>query len=59
MTVPEIGLTPAGLRQYEEDGFTVVRGLFGPDEVDRLRAEFAALQAAGRAGAGALRAADR
>jgi phytanoyl-CoA hydroxylase len=47
MTVPDIGLTPAGLRQYEEDGFTVVRGLFGPDEVDRLRSEFAALHAAG------------
>ncbi|MFF5189258.1 phytanoyl-CoA dioxygenase family protein [Streptomyces sp. NPDC000345] len=36
------------LRQYEEDGFTVVRGLFGYDEVDRLCAEFAALQATGR-----------
>ncbi|MFJ8106147.1 phytanoyl-CoA dioxygenase family protein [Streptomyces sp. NPDC096132] len=36
------------LRQYERDGFTVVRGLFGYDEVDRLREEFAELQAAGR-----------
>jgi hypothetical protein len=40
-------LTQEGLRQYREDGFTVVRGLFGYDEVDRLRAEFAALHAAG------------
>ncbi|MFJ9705184.1 phytanoyl-CoA dioxygenase family protein [Streptomyces sp. NPDC101234] len=37
------------LRQFEEDGFTVVRGLFGYDEIDRLCAEFAALHAAGRA----------
>lgn len=36
------------LRQYEEDGFTVVRGLFGYDEVVRLREEFAGLPAAGR-----------
>ncbi|MFI5794469.1 phytanoyl-CoA dioxygenase family protein [Streptomyces sp. NPDC051677] len=49
MTVPDIGLTPAALRQYEEDGFTVVRGLFRPDEVERLRGEFAALQATGEA----------
>ncbi|MCX4767046.1 phytanoyl-CoA dioxygenase family protein [Streptomyces sp. NBC_01275] len=41
-------LTRAGLRRYREDGFTVVRGLFGYDEVDRLCAEFAALHAAGR-----------
>jgi ectoine hydroxylase-related dioxygenase (phytanoyl-CoA dioxygenase family) len=40
-------LTPDGLRRYREDGFTVVRGLFGADEVDRLCAEFAALHAAG------------
>ncbi|MFE2069357.1 phytanoyl-CoA dioxygenase family protein [Streptomyces sp. NPDC059467] len=37
------------LRQFEEDGFTVVRELFGYDEIDRLCAEFAALHAAGRA----------
>ncbi|MCI3274149.1 phytanoyl-CoA dioxygenase family protein [Streptomyces cylindrosporus] len=40
-------LTPSGLRQFREDGFTVVRGLFGYDEIERLRAEFAALHAAG------------
>ena len=40
-------LTQDGLRQFQEDGFTVVRGLFGYDEIDRLCAEFAALQAAG------------
>ncbi|MFJ4535575.1 phytanoyl-CoA dioxygenase family protein [Streptomyces tibetensis] len=32
---------------FEEDGFTVVRGLFGAEEIDRLCAEFAALRAAG------------
>ncbi|MFI9567249.1 phytanoyl-CoA dioxygenase family protein [Streptomyces rishiriensis] len=41
-------LGEAGLRQYREDGFTVVRGLFGHDEVEALCAEFGALQAAGR-----------
>jgi phytanoyl-CoA hydroxylase len=40
-------LTEAGLRQFREDGFTVVRGLFGYDEIDRLCGEFAALHAAG------------
>ncbi|MFC4507613.1 MULTISPECIES: phytanoyl-CoA dioxygenase family protein [Streptomyces] len=39
----------SGVRQFREDGFTVVRGLFGYDEVDRLCAEFAALHAAGEA----------
>ncbi|MGW0869542.1 phytanoyl-CoA dioxygenase family protein [Streptomyces sp. NPDC002740] len=54
MTVTDTGaagapvLTPAGLRQYREDGFTVVRGLFGYDEVDRLCGEFTELHAAGR-----------
>ncbi|MFF1439115.1 phytanoyl-CoA dioxygenase family protein [Streptomyces sp. NPDC058295] len=54
MTVTDTGaagapvLTPAGLRQYREDGFTVVRGLFGNDEVDRLCAEFTRLHTAGR-----------
>ncbi|MDX3112073.1 phytanoyl-CoA dioxygenase family protein [Streptomyces scabiei] len=41
-------LGEAGLRQYREDGFTVVRGLFGQGEVDALCAEFGALRAAGR-----------
>ncbi|KOG41800.1 phytanoyl-CoA dioxygenase [Streptomyces resistomycificus] len=36
-----------GLRRFREDGFTVVRGLFGHDEIERLRAEFTALHAAG------------
>ena len=40
-------LTEAGLRQFREDGFTVVRGLFGYDEIDRLCGEFTALHAAG------------
>lgn len=53
MTATDIGATgapilpEAGLRQFGEDGFTVVRGLFGYDEIDRLCAEFAALRAAG------------
>lgn len=40
-------MTVTDIDAFEEDGFTVVRGLFGYDEVDRLRAEFTALQAAG------------
>ncbi|MEV0238366.1 phytanoyl-CoA dioxygenase family protein [Streptomyces sp. NPDC050674] len=44
-------LDPTGLARYreafEEDGFTVVRGLFGADEIDRLCDTFAALRAAG------------
>jgi ectoine hydroxylase-related dioxygenase (phytanoyl-CoA dioxygenase family) len=44
-------LDPAALRRYregfEEDGFTVVRGLFGADETERLCDEFTALRAAG------------
>jgi phytanoyl-CoA hydroxylase len=53
MTATEIGaagapiLPEAGLRQFHEDGFTVVRGLFGYDEIERLCARFAALHAAG------------
>ncbi|GGX20209.1 phytanoyl-CoA dioxygenase family protein [Streptomyces lomondensis] len=44
-------LDPAGLRRYregfEEDGFAVVRGLFGAGEIGRLCDEFEALRAAG------------
>ncbi|MFF7450041.1 MULTISPECIES: phytanoyl-CoA dioxygenase family protein [unclassified Streptomyces] len=40
-------LTEAGLRRFREDGFTIVRGLFAPDEIDRLCAQFPALHAAG------------
>ncbi|MGP4083723.1 phytanoyl-CoA dioxygenase family protein [Streptomyces sp. KR55] len=53
MTVTDIGaagspiLTQEGRARFEEDGFTVVRKLFGYDEIDRLCAEFAALHAAG------------
>ncbi|PAZ10166.1 phytanoyl-CoA dioxygenase [Streptomyces sp. SA15] len=53
MTATDIGaagapiLPEAGLRQFRDDGFTVVRGLFEYDEIDRLCAEFAALHAAG------------
>ncbi|MFF7791015.1 phytanoyl-CoA dioxygenase family protein [Streptomyces sp. NPDC007991] len=43
-------LDPAALRRYredfEKDGFTVVRGLFGADETERLCDAFAALRAA-------------
>ena len=55
MTVTGTGngvLPPQGLQRFREDGFTVVRGLFGYDEVERLCADFAALQAAGRPVAG-------
>lgn len=53
MTVADIGAADApilperGLRQFQEEGFTVVRGLFGYDEIDRLCGRFAALHAAG------------
>ncbi|WP_409467676.1 phytanoyl-CoA dioxygenase family protein [Streptomyces sp. HC307] len=53
MTATDIGaagspiLTQEGRARFEEDGFTVVRKLFGYDEIDRLCAEFAALHAAG------------
>ncbi|MGY6026695.1 phytanoyl-CoA dioxygenase family protein [Streptomyces spinosirectus] len=40
-------LTQEGLRRFEEDGFTIVPGLFGRDEIDRLCAHFAELHAAG------------
>jgi len=36
-----------GLREFEEKGFTVVRGLFTPAEIDELCTEFTALRAAG------------
>ncbi|WP_078916003.1 phytanoyl-CoA dioxygenase family protein [Streptomyces viridochromogenes] len=35
------------LSRFREDGFTVARGLFGGDEIDRLCDRFAALHAAG------------
>ncbi|MFI2433411.1 phytanoyl-CoA dioxygenase family protein [Streptomyces sp. NPDC018693] len=35
------------VRQYRGDGFTVVRGMFGYDEIEAVRAEFAALHAGG------------
>ncbi|QOV40580.1 phytanoyl-CoA dioxygenase family protein [Streptomyces ferrugineus] len=53
MTATDIGATGApilpetGLRQFQEQGFTVVRALFGPVEIDRLCERFAALHAAG------------
>ncbi len=40
-------LTRDGLRQFEEDGFTIVRGLFGRDEIDRLCTHFTEVHAAG------------
>ena len=36
-----------GLRQFQEDGFMVVRGLFAHDEIDRLCGAFTALHADG------------
>jgi hypothetical protein len=44
--------TPAGqvdddVRHFHDEGFLVVRGLFGPAETERLRGEFMALHAAG------------
>src|ERR1044072_2450687 len=36
-----------GVRQFQEDGFMVVRGLFARDEIDRLCGEFTALHAGG------------
>ncbi|MEV0174307.1 phytanoyl-CoA dioxygenase family protein [Streptomyces sp. NPDC050803] len=48
MTATDIGASGASiLPRFRSDGFTVVRGLFGYDEIERLRAEFAALHAAG------------
>ncbi|MDX2545942.1 phytanoyl-CoA dioxygenase family protein [Streptomyces sp. WI04-05B] len=53
MTVTDIDAADASIlpeeerRRFEEDGFTVVRGLFGDGEIAALRAEFAALHAAG------------
>ncbi|MEU1406568.1 phytanoyl-CoA dioxygenase family protein [Streptomyces sp. NPDC005728] len=49
MTATDTGaILPEALRrQFEEAGFTVVRGLFGYDEIERLRDGFAALHAAG------------
>ena len=53
MTVTDIGTGGASIlpeeerRRFEEDGFTVVRGLFGDEEIAALRAEFTALHAAG------------
>ncbi|MGP4001652.1 phytanoyl-CoA dioxygenase family protein [Streptomyces sp. 8N706] len=38
----------AGRQRFDEDGFTVVRGLFGPEEIEELCREFMALHAAGR-----------
>ncbi|WP_020557272.1 phytanoyl-CoA dioxygenase family protein [Embleya scabrispora] len=40
-------LPQAGRRRFEEEGYTLVPGLFRPSEVERLCAEFAALHAAG------------
>jgi phytanoyl-CoA hydroxylase len=40
-------LTEEQRRQFEEDGFTVVRGLFAPDEIAAFRDGFTALHAAG------------
>ncbi|MCX5254086.1 phytanoyl-CoA dioxygenase family protein [Streptomyces canus] len=36
-----------GVRQFQEDGFMVARGLFARDEIDRLCGEFTALHSGG------------
>lgn len=43
------GLSDAGHRQFAEEGYTILRGLFTPAEIERLRGEFMDLHAAGRA----------
>ncbi|MGW1029652.1 phytanoyl-CoA dioxygenase family protein [Streptomyces sp. NPDC002577] len=40
-------LLDAARRQFDEEGFTVVRALFAPAEIEALNAEFTALHAAG------------
>jgi phytanoyl-CoA hydroxylase len=40
-------LSPAQLEAFERDGYTVVRGLFGPAELEELMREFDALHARG------------
>ncbi|WP_405988904.1 phytanoyl-CoA dioxygenase family protein [Streptomyces sp. NBC_00986] len=40
-------MTATDIGAFEEDGFTVARGLFRYDEIDRLCAEFTALHASG------------
>ncbi|MFJ9381073.1 phytanoyl-CoA dioxygenase family protein [Streptomyces sp. NPDC101455] len=40
-------LPEAGHRQFEEDGFTVLRGLFRQDEIAELNREFMAMSGAG------------
>ncbi|MFJ9899445.1 phytanoyl-CoA dioxygenase family protein [Streptomyces sp. NPDC091280] len=40
-------MTATDIGAFEEDGFTVARGLFSYDEIDRLCARFTALHAAG------------
>ncbi|MGW3105423.1 phytanoyl-CoA dioxygenase family protein [Streptomyces sp. NPDC001100] len=40
-------MTATDIGAFEEDGFTVARGLFSHDEIDRLRDRFTALHAAG------------
>ncbi|MHC3467225.1 phytanoyl-CoA dioxygenase family protein [Streptomyces sp. 7R007] len=48
MTATDIGATGAPLlRQFLDEGFTVVRGLLRYDEIERLCAEFEALRLAG------------
>ena len=46
-TDPSGGAGGDVVRRFEEDGFTVARGLFAPAEIDALCAEFAALHARG------------
>ncbi|KAB8159485.1 phytanoyl-CoA dioxygenase family protein [Streptomyces sp. 3MP-14] len=41
------GLPEAERRRFREEGFLVLRGLFGPDEIEELRAEFMAIGAGG------------
>ncbi|RMI30772.1 phytanoyl-CoA dioxygenase family protein [Streptomyces triticirhizae] len=41
------GLPEAERRRFREEGFLVLRGLFGPEEIEELRAEFTAIGAGG------------
>ncbi|KIL36091.1 phytanoyl-CoA dioxygenase [Gordoniibacillus kamchatkensis] len=40
-------LTPEQKQQFEQDGFVIVKGLFGADEIERLKANFMEMHAGG------------
>jgi phytanoyl-CoA hydroxylase len=51
-------LTPQQIRQFHEDGYLVVRGMFSPEEVRELRDTFMALHAAAPIGKYYIRATE-